>query len=224
MHLTRFNIDLRRRGAQRYLRSPQRLHAAICKAATPQRSEGEGRVLWRLDGISGPTVDRPPILWIASPEPPGLDDLAAEAGLAVGGTVYTTKPYVPLLDRLTAGQRFGFRLAANAVRSRKSDEDANRSKRFGHVTVAQQLGWLVDRADRHGFAITPTATGEPDAAVVGRRVLRFNRDGRRVTVAVAEFGGRLDVTDAAALRRTLTYGIGHARAYGCGLLTLAPAR
>lgn len=223
MHLTRFTIDLRRRSAQSYLRSPQRLHAAVCKAATPRQPGGEGRVLWRLDGVSAPTADRPPVLWIASPEPPDLDDLAAEAGVAVGGVVYATKSYVPLLDRLSAGQRFGFRLAANAVRSRKTEEGAERSKRFGHVTAAQQLAWLLDRADRHGFAVVPTASGEPDAAVVGRRVLRFNRDGRRVTVAVAEFAGRLDVTDAATLRRTLVNGIGHARAYGCGLLTVAPA-
>ncbi len=223
MHLTRFNVDLRRRSAQSYVLSPQRLHAAICRAAPPQ-PRGGGRVLWRLDGVSGPTVDRPPVLWIASPESPSLDELAAEAGLAIDGVVYTTKPYLPLLDRLAAGQRFGFRLAANAVRSRKSDEETDRGKRFGHVTAAQQLGWLLDRSDRHGFAVTPTASGEPDAAIVGRRILRFNRDGRRVTIAVAELAGRLDVTDAAALRRTLTYGIGHARAYGCGLLTLAPAR
>lgn len=36
------------------------------------------------------------------------------------------------------------------------------------------------------------------------------------------FDGRLEVTDPAALRRTLTQGIGKAKAYGCGLITLAP--
>lgn len=37
------------------------------------------------------------------------------------------------------------------------------------------------------------------------------------------FDGRLEVTDPAALRRTLTLGLGKAKAYGCGLMTLAKA-
>jgi CRISPR system Cascade subunit CasE len=41
---------------------------------------------------------------------------------------------------------------------------------------------------------------------------------------VSEFAGHLAVSDPDALRRSLVVGIGHARAYGCGLLTLAAPR
>ncbi|MCE7081877.1 type I-E CRISPR-associated protein Cas6/Cse3/CasE [Streptomyces sp. ST2-7A] len=50
-------------------------------------------------------------------------------------------------------------------------------------------------------------------------------DGRKpgpVTMVTATFDGRLEVTDPDALRRTLTLGLGRGRAYGCGLMTLAP--
>ena len=43
-------------------------------------------------------------------------------------------------------------------------------------------------------------------------------------IAKARFTGTLRVTDAAKLRTALTQGIGRARGYGCGLLTLAPVR
>ncbi|MCG7527764.1 type I-E CRISPR-associated protein Cas6/Cse3/CasE [Streptomyces sp. OfavH-34-F] len=38
------------------------------------------------------------------------------------------------------------------------------------------------------------------------------------------FDGRLRITDLAAFRRTLTHGMGKSKAYGCGLMTLAPVR
>jgi CRISPR system Cascade subunit CasE len=57
-------------------------------------------------------------------------------------------------------------------------------------------------------------------------VLRFPRTTdtgprRDVHLRTATYDGLLDVTDPDALRRTLTGGIGHGKAYGCGLLTLA---
>ncbi|MGW2653040.1 type I-E CRISPR-associated protein Cas6/Cse3/CasE [Streptomyces sp. NPDC001478] len=40
----------------------------------------------------------------------------------------------------------------------------------------------------------------------------------------ATFDGRLRITDLVAFRRTLTHGLGKSKAYGCGLMTLAPVR
>ena len=60
-----------------------------------------------------------------------------------------------------------------------------------------------------------------DLAVVGRAVRRFPRNGSTVTLATATFEGHLEVTDVAALRHALNHGVGRAKAYGCGLLTLA---
>jgi CRISPR system Cascade subunit CasE len=39
---------------------------------------------------------------------------------------------------------------------------------------------------------------------------------------MATYDGILTVTDPALLRRALCHGVGRAKAYGCGLLTLAP--
>jgi CRISPR system Cascade subunit CasE len=62
---------------------------------------------------------------------------------------------------------------------------------------------------------------EPDLTVHQRQTYSFQRNGSRVTLRVATYDGRLEVTDPGALRTVLTTGLGHAKAYGCGLLTLA---
>jgi CRISPR system Cascade subunit CasE len=222
MFLTRFHLDPRSRAGARYLEDPQRLHAAIYRAFPTQPVEvNDGRrPLWRLDR------DDPwnPLLWVVSEERPGFDALADEAGRSVDGRVYESRDYMPLLNRLGEGQVYAFRLAGNAVRSGRSSPDAKGTKRFGHVTPVQQTRWLDQQADAHGFRVRSSTTGELDAAVVGRRRTVFWRDGQRVVIAVCEFIGHLDVTDPERLRRALTGGIGHARAYGCGLLTLAASR
>jgi len=55
----------------------------------------------------------------------------------------------------------------------------------------------------------------------GRRTLRFDRQARTVTLATATFEGHLTVEAPEALRAALIGGIGPAKGYGCGLLTLA---
>ena len=164
------------------------------------------------------------MLWVVSPGRPELDEFALSAGKPVEGAVYQSRSYEPLLERIDNGQIYAFRLAANAVHSGRRTSEVERTQRFGHVTVAQKLEWLLSRASGFGFAFPKSATGEPDVAVVGSRRLRFARQGKRASIDLSEFAGHLEVTDPDQLRTVLTSGVGHARAYGCGLLTLAAPR
>ncbi|MFI7122185.1 type I-E CRISPR-associated protein Cas6/Cse3/CasE [Amycolatopsis sp. NPDC049868] len=216
MHLTRFEINVARRGARELLASPHRLHAAVLAAFPPAHRDAtaDGRVLWRVDQRTHQTT-----LYIVSPQTPDLTHLVETAGWSTAPG--DSRPYAPLLDRLTAGDLWAFRLTANPVHSKRKSEEATRSQRFAHVTVDQQTTWLLNRADGHGFTI-PDGTGkEPDVAVHGRRVWRFKRQGQTVTLATTTFEGRLEITDPAVFRNALTHGIGPAKGYGCGLLTIA---
>lgn len=222
MYLTRFEINTARRGARALLASPHRLHGAVLHAFPGgQREPTErGRILWRIDQRGSQAL-----LYVVSPHRPDLTHLVETAGWpATQG--WDTRDYTPLLNRLDAGSQWAFRLAANPVSSRPKSEESSRSQRFGHVTVEQQTEWLLRRTERNGFTIPAiTLDGsdkEPDVAVHGRRVWRFPRQGRTVTLATAVFEGRLEITDAATFRRSLTHGIGSGKGYGCGLLTLAP--
>ncbi|SNX88709.1 CRISPR-associated Cse3 family protein [Streptomyces sp. TLI_55] len=133
-----------------------------------------------------------------------------------------------------------------AARLKEGADNGNRPRGFrvAHRTVPQQLQWLLKRCERHGFAIpdataTPPAPGlkpagaddldlsaGPAVTVVSHDILRFSKGkaGPRVTLSTATFEGRLRVTDPDALRATLLGGIGPAKGYGQGLLTLAPLR
>jgi CRISPR system Cascade subunit CasE len=231
VYLSRIQLNPQRRDARWLLSSPQRLHAAVLQSfPDPPTGDRDGgaRVLWRLDHDHGRVL-----LYVVSPQQPDFAGLAEQAGWPTTerGTV---KPYDRLLDELDAGQRWAFRLTANPTRYQPGAD--GRSRRVGHVTVGHQEDWLRERSAAHGFRVTGPVDGDesrPDDLVVTRRSIEsFGRrdpasDGatrRRtgtVTLNLAQFDGRLEVTDPDALRRALVTGIGPAKAYGCGLLTLA---
>ena len=86
-----------------------------------------------------------------------------------------------------------------------------------------QLNWLLENAPRHGFSVS--SDDIVTARVIESHLLSFQRNSHQsrnmVRITTARFEGELTVVDAAALRHTLMNGIGRARGYGCGLLTLA---
>ncbi|GAA1330235.1 type I-E CRISPR-associated protein Cas6/Cse3/CasE [Saccharothrix algeriensis] len=219
MHLTRFEINPARRDARALLASPQKLHAAVMAAfPTTASTATAGRVLWRVDRHQHQVL-----LYLVSPHRPDLTHLVEQVGWPTTGT-WDTRDYRPLLDHITTGQQWAFRLRANPVSNRRKSTDSTRSQRFGHVTVAQQTDWLLTRTERHGFTVPLGEHKEPDVAVRGREQVTFKRQAANVTLSTAVFEGHLEVLDADLLRAALVNGIGPAKGYGCGLLTLAPVR
>jgi CRISPR system Cascade subunit CasE len=225
MFLTRFTINPARRGAHKLLGSPQAMHAAVLSSFAPQPPPtGEeptapaqpSRILWRVDRSATTNTH----LYILSPARPDLTHLVEQAGWPTTET-WQTREYSSLLERLQEGQRWAFRLKANPVHAVRVAQE-QRTKPLGHVTVAQQETWLTSRTHKHGFTL---AKGTPDALdllVHDRETIRFKRNNATVTLTTATYDGILHITDAQALRTALVTGIGRAKGYGCGMLTLAP--
>lgn len=218
MFLTRMPLNPSRRGTRHLLSSPQRMHAAVLAGFHPdaQGSE-EGRVLWRLDQASSHDL----ALWVSSPTRPDFCGLQEQAGWPHFEDPWRTASLEPLFHRLEIGQRWAFRLTANPVINRRGDNRT--SKRLG-MSVPQQLEWLVNRSEANGFSLPTGTHGDLDTVVRQRRDVRFSRQRptpMTVTLSTATFEGRLEVRDPSALRRALTQGIGKAKGYGCGLMTLA---
>lgn len=219
MFLTKMPINSRRLGARRLLASPQAMHAAVMAGFVDSRPTEEARVLWRLDTYDGHRV----VLYTVSPNRPDYSHIVEQAGWPTTET-WQTRSYAPVVDTLQVGQRWLFRLTANPVHSVRR-EGWTDTKPLGHVTVKQQEQWLIDRSLRGGFRLASPGQGDGtdyELALVDRTVRRFRRKDGIVTIAMATFEGQLEVTDAPAFRRVLTGGIGRARSYGCGLLTVAP--
>ena len=210
--------------------------------------EGErGRVLWRVDQQK----DGGACLYIVSPTRPSLVGLNEQIGFPDIEPAWQTRDYAPFLEHLAMGQRYAFRLVVNPTVSRSargSNPDAINKQgnriRLPHLTVVQQEAWLVGkaayngtgievpglflrqdftRATRNGFEVLQDKKGIPRLIVSNSRELSFRKESQRksITLAMVQYDGVLEVTDAGALRHALTNGIGHGKGFGCGLMTLA---
>lgn len=249
-YLSRIWLNPWRKKTRQFFRDPQMLHAAVL-AGIPSQPVKE-RILWRLDNDPRRVLaEAPPenrvdadgdpyriALYVLSKTSPSWDHIVEQAGWP-SSLSHDAQPivrsYQPLLDRLSEGDRFAFRLTANPTMSRRTERDAGskqatRGARVGHVTVHQQLDWLTSRSPRLGFTIPGSSAALPgvdevlDVRIVNRDVRRFSKGKggqNRVTIATATFEGSLIVDDPTRLGEALVEGIGPAKAYGCGLLTLA---
>jgi CRISPR system Cascade subunit CasE len=240
-YLSRIFLNPNRHQARRLIGDPQAMHAAVL-GGLPSQPVKE-RVLWRTD-VHDP--HRPGLL-VLTQSRPSWEHMTEQAGWPSADDPadpqVLVRDYQPLLDRIAPDQEYAFRLTANPVKSTKRPEALTasqkeravdgalqRSARLGHRTVASQTAWLISRAQRSGFEVPPAASsgavGEdvPALSVIGRTRWSFNKPGgdARVVLQVVTYEGRLRVVDAEALRYAMLCGVGPAKAYGCGLLTLAP--
>ena len=203
MYLSRIKLNMRKRGTVKFLSSLQVAHAAVESSFA---ADDETRKLWRLDYFQGH-----PYALIFSSNRPDLNNFIAQFG-------YEDEPeeirdYKRVLAILADGQRYRFRLCANPVHSIKQDEN-ERGKIVPHITVAQQETWLENKSKKLGFSLG-------QYTVVQRAVKKFVRQHKYVTLSTAVFEGVLEIKDVEVFKDTLLKGIGRAKSYGCGLLTLA---
>lgn len=224
MYLTSFDINRARRGAQKLLGSPHAMHAAVMSSFPPSATQvapDGSRILWRVD--TSPNGAR---LYISSLEKPDLTALVEQAGWPTAAT-WRTASYGTFLDSLEDGAVWGLRLLANPTHSVKQpgpdgEPVRGRGKRLAHVTSAQQLEWFLSKAAQIGLDVS--GPDGPTVSITGREVKTFRRGGGTVTLGTAQVDGVARIADAVLLRQAMRAGIGPAKGYGCGLLTLAPTR
>jgi CRISPR system Cascade subunit CasE len=226
MYFTQMPLNPQRRSTRELVESPQRLHAAVLAGFLPG-APSRGRVLWRLDSDGPHDLN----LFVISGEAPSFDSLAEQAGWSAN-PVWRTADYGLFLSRLGEGQRWVFRLRANPIRNvrderQSTDDPLRRGSRVPLIKESDQRDWLLSRSVALGFEVVLGASGAANLSVTQSRKQKFGRrsdgDARTVTLQTVQYDGVLEVTDASALRRALTGGIGGAKGYGCGLLTLAVA-
>lgn len=205
------------------------MHAAVMAGFPP--SSATHRPIWRIDQDDPKGI----ALFVVSDAAPSFEHIIEQFGWpSSNGVQVHTKPYQPFLDRLSVGEEYAFRLTANPT---VSVSDRSNGKRRGTVvpltTRTQQLEWLDSRAAKCGFELLPSSAadsvGDPsirDVVLSRQERCVFTKgrgdDQRKVTLSLATFEGRLRVEDSARLAESLTGGVGRAKGYGCGLMTLAP--
>jgi CRISPR system Cascade subunit CasE len=123
---------------------------------------------------------------------------------------------------ITVGRRFLFRLKANATKRLSGKgpnaKEGDKGKRVPVRGDEGRRAWLARHADAAGFRCDVSAVKIVELPPEG------GHHGKRVTVVGTMFEGLLEVTDVAKFHGALEHGVGPAKAYGFGLLSIAPAR
>ena len=231
MYLSRLELNPRSHEVRRDLSDVYQMHRTVM-AAFPNIQDRQGAraglaVLYRVETgeRSGGTV-----LLVQSEVLPDWTrlptDYLSDSGGEVGNPA--TRDTTQVLAALREGQVLRFRLRANPTRKieTKSDPDGRRQngRRVDLRTETQQLEWLSRRAEQAGFVLVPVQSSNDVLAVRVGAVEKLLGKGRRLTLAGVLFDGLLEVTHPDRLRCAVTNGIGPGKAFGCGLLSIAPLR
>lgn len=218
--LTRIVPDLRSRDARRDLGNAVGMHHRLMKLF-PSIEGNQARhdlgVLYRTE--DGPTGSH---ILLQSRHQPDLTALPARycAQNAVA------RPLSPLMEALRAGLPIRYRIAANAVRKPgKTTRELYKLNAIVPLTGAAAEEWWFRQAQQAGLKVTTAHSAALDVA----HGTRTEHTGDTVTTqqirhARTRFDGTAIIEDPELLRRGITEGIGRGKAYGCGLLSIAPAR
>lgn len=112
---------------------------------------------------------------------------------------------------------YSFRLLANTTKSafQTRKGEAVRGRVVGLYTVPEQREWLFSRSGDLGVEVLSVQVSLSER-------WRFRKGCNTVTLAIAQFDGVLRITDVGAARVAVATGVGSAKAFGCGLLSLMP--
>jgi len=229
--LSRLVLDLRNRTVHRDVGDSQAMHRRLLDAFPPGTTRADHGLLYRLE--SDQRGDRGRIVaLVQSTIPPDWSKLPA--GYLQGdewlGALPEPKPIGERYRALGAGTFLRFRLRANPTRKIHVAEGRRPTGPNGTrkpLTREELPTWLERKGEQHGFRLID-ARNQPDPVSgkeqTGRKA--DPRDGEkrmRMTHAAVLFDGELEITDADRFRDALWNGIGPAKAYGFGLLSVALA-
>ena len=150
------------------------------------------------------------------PDPTGLPD---------GYGTLTTRPLDDLLTALKPGRTVRFRCTASPVRK----PGATTRALYNLPAVVDLRGDAADewwQRQAHAAGLKPlTLTSQPLDAVRDRPGTRPNtaaKPGNTIRHHRVRFDGTATIIDPDLLRTAIHNGIGRGKAYGCGLLSIAP--
>jgi CRISPR system Cascade subunit CasE len=108
------------------------------------------------------------------------------------------------------------RIRHDVVMQLKTSLSAAEKEQYSEAELVQQSGlaWLARKAENLGFKLL-------EASAEGYQQHHFKKRG--IKISTIDFNGVLEVTDPPLFIQALYNGIGPAKAFGCGLLSVARA-
>jgi CRISPR system Cascade subunit CasE len=227
-YLARLTLDPMQRHVQRDLADCYAMHRRMLSLFPDGLAAGNAReqlgVLYRIE-----QARQGPIALVQSRVAPDGSRLPSNY-LAQPPEVKRVDPFYEALQRNTS---LLFRLRANPTRrisARNTSQSVQwRGKRIDLRSEQDQLDWLAHRGEQFGFALLavrtqPTHSDAHDVRTTTGATVHGNKPAAgKLAFGSVLFEGRLRVTDPDAFRGTLEAGIGSGKAFGFGLLSIAPA-
>jgi CRISPR system Cascade subunit CasE len=204
MYLTKLTLDLRSAEARRDLGDAYEMHRTLTRAFVPNAQSSPPRFLWRLETAMGSSQS--PTVLVQS-------QLQADWPVLERLPNYLLRPVeikdVELSHLVRLNHRYRFRLLANPTVSRKG-------KRLALLKQNEQTAWIERQGSHHGFSIHSLTVTPHD-------LMNSSRDGKSpICIQRVSFEGFLEVREIEEFEKALVAGIGPAKAFGCGLLSVAP--
>ncbi|NLN84436.1 MAG: type I-E CRISPR-associated protein Cas6/Cse3/CasE [Firmicutes bacterium] len=208
MYLSQILLDPANRRVQSELSNRYELHRTLT-AQFPTNQRSDISLLYRLE-MPDRQMYQPITLLVQTALEPDWSELAKTALLIDSPRVKTFNPDLP------AGARFYFRLVANpTMRTKHAD---GKSRRVGLLGAEAQKEWFQRKAQQGGFIVESL---EIQNLGMLESIKKKNNLTYQITHSAVQFEGILRVTDQQKFKTTLVKGIGSAKAFGFGLLSLA---
>ena len=217
MYLSRLILNPQSRQVQREIANLYDMHRTIMHAF-PQELPVHERVLYRLEIHPRSSI---PTLLVQSQTLPDWswletkDYLLHETGLPLE----VENPGVKQVElSLHEGQILSFRLRANPT-VKKDRPGEKQGKRVGLYDEADQIEWLKRKLSHAGARLLSARTGYEDFI---QGVLHRDQQSHDLKFNAVQFEGILQVEEVNRLQEAIAEGIGPAKGFGFGLLSLAP--
>ena len=208
-YLSLLTLNPRSRMVRNELRDPYEQHRTIMRGFSVPRESAD--ILFRLEQFT--SSDRLYLLVQSSVEPDWTPLQTAE-----NGRYLCAPPACKTVDlTIKAKMRLQFRLVANPTTRHKRfnpDGTNQNSQRRPISDPAQQIAWLEQQAELNGFELETVQITDNQSkySVV-----------KQITTLLVQYDGLLQINDPDRFQKSWIKGIGPAKAFGCGLLSFAPA-
>jgi CRISPR system Cascade subunit CasE len=199
MYLSQLLVNPRSRDARIDLGDRHELHRTLL-SAFPEDLPADERILFRVeDNRNLPVIS----VLVQSRYLPDWDAVERMQRSDYLMDVPQVRRIVPNVNQ---GQRLPFRLQANPTVKRSG-------KRHARYDDAELMEWLQLKGNQHGFTCDPL---DVQIAKLGKKYGKR----RQATWHAVQFDGALTITNDELFSATLVTGIGSAKAFGFGLLSI----